>query len=209
MTDRIRRRKDGTVLFALESSPGFPALHMAHREMGERNVQHVPAEMLDATSLDGDLIVVVSRNSKAAANIARVLNCRLATVAPSGYRIECLEHRGGRALLVAGGDLFGMLAGLAEMFLWGECTSTGYLYRGGTRSEKPAFPLRYYWTWDHSTNWVLDDPGNQFFGCHNQYAKRPETFLEDYRRLVEHCIAMRFNGIVIWGFLRDSHGGER
>lgn len=209
MPERIRRRKDGSILFVLESTPGFPALQMAQQEMGERNVRHVPAEMLDATLLDGDLIVAVSRNSKAAANVARMLNRRFLAVPPNGYRIECLEHRGGRALVVFGGDLFGMLAGLAESFLWGECTRTGFLYRGGTRLEKPAFPLRYYWTWDHSTNWVLDEPGNQFSGCHNQYTKRPETFIEDYRRLVDNCVAMRFNGIVIWGFLRDSHGGER
>ena len=46
-------------------------------------------------------------------------------------------------------------------------------------------------------------------GCGNQYLKRPETYVEDYRRLVDNCIDMRFNGIVIWGFLRDAHGGEQ
>jgi len=24
---------------------------------------------------------------------------------------------------------------------------------------KPALPNSYFWTWDHSTNWMLDDPG--------------------------------------------------
>ena len=31
--------------------------------------------------------------------------------------------------------------------------------------KKPAFKLRYYWTWDFWTNWVLDAPG-----VHNYYA---------------------------------------
>ncbi len=48
---------------------------------------------------------------------------------------------------------------------------------------KPALPSSYFWTWDHSTNWMLDDPGMQFTGCYNKYLKAPETFLEDYRRL--------------------------
>ena len=46
-------------------------------------------------------------------------------------------------------------------------------------------------------------------GCANRYLKKPETYVEDYKRLINHCIDMRFNGIVIWGFLRDAHGGER
>jgi len=32
--------------------------------------------------------------------------------------------------------------------------------------------------------------------------------VEDYRRLIDHCIDMRFNAIIIWGFLRDAHGAE-
>lgn len=72
---------------------------------------------------------------------------------------------------------------------------------------KPALPNSYFWTWDHSTNWVLDDPGILNLGCQNRYLKRPETFVEDYRRLSDFAAGLGVNGIVIWGFLRDSHGG--
>ena len=72
---------------------------------------------------------------------------------------------------------------------------------------EPALPSSYFWTWDHSTNWVLDDPGAVNFGCANKYLKRPETFIEDYRRLTNLAAGLGVKGIVIWGFLRDSHGG--
>ena len=72
---------------------------------------------------------------------------------------------------------------------------------------KCALPNSYFWTWDHSTNWVLDDPGMLNFGCHNKYLKAPETFLEDYRRLTDFAAGLGVKGILIWGFLRDSHGG--
>ena len=71
----------------------------------------------------------------------------------------------------------------------------------------PALPSSYFWTWDHSTNWVLDDPGLLNFGCHNKYLKRPETYVEDYRRLTDFAAGLGVKGILIWGFLRDSHGG--
>jgi hypothetical protein len=70
-----------------------------------------------------------------------------------------------------------------------------------------ALPNSYFWTWDHSCNWCLDDPGLQTSGCYNPYLKRPGTYLEDYKRLADHAAALGVRGIVIWGFLRDSHGG--
>jgi len=71
----------------------------------------------------------------------------------------------------------------------------------------PALPNSYFWTWDHSTNWVLDDPGMLTFGCHNRYMKRPETYIEDYRRLTDLASGLGVRGIIIWGFIRDAHGG--
>lgn len=70
-----------------------------------------------------------------------------------------------------------------------------------------ALPNSYFWTWDHSCNWCLDDLGIQTSGCYNTYLKHPETFVEDYRRLTDHAASLGIRGIVIWGFLRDSHGG--
>ena len=75
------------------------------------------------------------------------------------------------------------------------------------RPPKAALPNSYFWTWDHSCNWVLDDPGLQNFGCYNKYFKQPETYVEDYRRLTDLAAGLGIKGIVIWGFLRDSHGG--
>ena len=72
---------------------------------------------------------------------------------------------------------------------------------------EPALPNSYFWTWDHSTNWVLDDPGGLNFGCDNRYLKHPETFVEDYRRVTDLAAALGIRGAVVWGFLRDSHGG--
>jgi hypothetical protein len=65
---------------------------------------------------------------------------------------------------------------------------------------KPALPNSYFWTWDHSTNWMLDDPGLVNLGCDNRYLKRPETFVEDYRRLTDLAVGLGVKGIVIWGF---------
>ena len=72
-----------------------------------------------------------------------------------------------------------------------------------SRPKKAALPNSYFWTWDHSTNWMLDDPGTLNWGCCNKYLKRPETFLEDYRRLTDFAAGLGVKGILIWGFIRD------
>jgi len=207
MTNTIKRGQDDKLQVYFESTSGFPALELARKKCGHATIRHAPAEAFNAKLLKEDAVLGFIQGSPAGQKIAKELALHPPKLPAGGYHIEVVQKQH-KILIVAGGDLFGLLAGLADMFLHSELTPRNLLYRGNTRTEKPAFPLRYYWTWDHSTNWVLDDPGNQFDGCTNLYLKKPETFLEDYRRLVDHCIEMRFNGIVIWGFLRAAHGGE-
>jgi hypothetical protein len=45
------------------------------------------------------------------------------------------------------------------------------------------------------------------WGCINAYVKAPEAYVADYRRLIDWASRNRFNGVIVWGFLRDSHGG--
>ncbi len=207
MTGIIARGNDGKLQCWFESTPGFPASDLARKQLGADHVREAPTEVLDRDWLIGDSIIAFRSTGPFAKRIATIVGCKVPALIAGAYRIECRKARHGTMLVIIGGDLFGMLAGMAEAFQWGEVTKAGFLYRGGTISEKPAFPMRYYWTLDNSTNWVLDDPGNQFQGCTLRYTKKPETFVEDYRRLVDHCIEMRFNGILVWGFLRDCHGG--
>lgn len=70
-----------------------------------------------------------------------------------------------------------------------------------------AFTQRIWWTWDHRTNWTGEPAGAQSFGCDNPYLRGAERFLADYRAAIDRAAAYGINGIVIWGFLRDSHGG--
>src|SRR5688572_4435911 len=52
---------------------------------------------------------------------------------------------------------------------------------------KPTVHTRMFWTWDHSTEWVLNRPGAQTFGASNPYNRTTETFVEDYTRLLKWC----------------------
>ncbi len=66
---------------------------------------------------------------------------------------------------------------------------------------------KFFWTWDHCTNWQLDTPGMQNAGASNFYTKDPDIFEKDYRRVIDWSSAHGINAIGIAGLLRDNHGG--
>lgn len=73
-------------------------------------------------------------------------------------------------------------------------------------AESPI-KTRVFWTWDHSTEWALQRLGAQTLGASNHYGRTPETFVEDYTKLLEWCGRHSVDAVVVWGLLRDTHGG--
>lgn len=54
---------------------------------------------------------------------------------------------------------------------------------------------RIFWTWDIRMRWT------------HGFCFWSESYLENYRRLIDVSAALGVEGIIIWGFLRDVHGG--
>lgn len=66
---------------------------------------------------------------------------------------------------------------------------------------------RFFWSWDHSTNWCVNTPGEQNTGVGNYYAKNSEMFELDYKRAIDWCSEHKMTSHGIVGMLRDRHGG--
>ena len=66
---------------------------------------------------------------------------------------------------------------------------------------------RMFWTWDHSTEWALNRPGAHTHGSCNEYGRSTEAFLQDYTALLRWCGRHKIDAVVVWGLLRDGHGG--
>lgn len=67
--------------------------------------------------------------------------------------------------------------------------------------------LRLFWTWDHCTRWTATKPGGHDWGASNEYSGTEEDFLREYSLLLRWCGEHGVDGVVIWGLLRDGHGG--
>ncbi|MGD9495201.1 MAG: hypothetical protein AB7Y46_02705 [Armatimonadota bacterium] len=81
------------------------------------------------------------------------------------------------------------------------------LCAAGALVAADGFEQRYLWTWDHRMDWSGRTPGGVVMGG-GSYTKSADEFLDDYRRLIDYVHEhTSFNAIIIWGFLRDAHGG--
>lgn len=117
-----------------------------------------------------------------------------------------LRVSGGRiasTITVQGGPVSGVVYGIGELV---ERIKNGE-WGAGTVTSAPRLAHRTMWTWDHSTNWDLEQVGQQEIGAMNPYSKPTDGFLQDYCRLVDFASNNRIPAITVYGLLRDSHGG--
>ena len=78
---------------------------------------------------------------------------------------------------------------------------------GKSSARQAAIKTRMFWTWDHSTEWALNRAGAQTEGAANDYKRSTDSFLADYTALLDWCSRHGVDAVVVWGLLRDSHGG--
>lgn len=101
-----------------------------------------------------------------------------------------------------------------RMFLKTTAAASTSMALTGSAQAAPAEskPIKVLlWCWDSRMTWD-DEPENiqlkmaaaeKLF----PYPKRPESYLTGFRRMVDYCADAGIWGVIIWGFLRDSHGG--
>ncbi|MBT3287310.1 MAG: hypothetical protein HN380_08180 [Victivallales bacterium] len=67
--------------------------------------------------------------------------------------------------------------------------------------------LRLLWTWDHCTQWTAARAGVHDWGASNEFSGYAGDFLREYSLLLRWCGEHGIDGVVVWGLLRDGHGG--
>lgn len=132
----------------------------------------------------------------------------VAELKEDAFLLRTGRTKGIAALLAAGGGLAGVIHAVNELGLHHLITNGDVIELPAiNKLQSPSLPYRLLWTWDHSTNWYLEQVGIQEVGALNYFSKPSGGFLEDYRRLVDFMSLNRISGVNIYGFLRDNHGG--
>jgi hypothetical protein len=125
-----------------------------------------------------------------------------------GFTITVDAPNGVPSITVSGGPFSGVIYGVEELIQRRTtATGTGFTVDRRKTIQTPGLPYRAFWTWDHTTNWDLDQIGHQEIGVTNSYAKPPDGFLADYKRMIDFMSQHRIAAVTIYGFFRDTHGG--
>jgi len=130
-----------------------------------------------------------------------------ASLPEGAYRIR-IEDGAAPVVTITGGPFSGVIYGAEEIIQrMASVDQRGVTLPVGQRDAEPGLPYRTFWNWDHSTNWDTEQVGVQEIGVFNPYGKPPSGFLNDFKRCVDFMSRNRIAALVIYGFLRDTHGG--
>jgi hypothetical protein len=96
----------------------------------------------------------------------------------------------------------------------------GYIRRAGANDAvwidpnlhvtmKPRLRYRFFWNWDNRTHWDLSVPAERYWPLMmgGFWGRDADGFLRDLEMCIDFMSEHKLNGLILWGFLRESHGG--
>jgi hypothetical protein len=112
-------------------------------------------------------------------------------------------------VILAGGGRDGALYAVTDLIHWRLDQDGGgnVLLAPVNTRQVPRLRYRWFWNWDHRMDWGGSGRVGTEMGGGGTYSKSPEAFLIDFKHCVDYMADHKFNGLIIWGFLRDTHGG--
>ena len=130
------------------------------------------------------------------------------TLTGQGYMMRTARHEGRDWVILAGGGPDGTRYAVADLINWRlERDGAGVRLPHVDTKQIPRFRYRWFWNWDHRMDWGGAGCIGSVMGGGGTFSKEPEAFLADFKRCVDYTADHKFNGLIIWGFLRDTHGG--
>ena len=135
---------------------------------------------------------------------------------PEGYLIRTGRAGGRSVVVVAGGDRTGAIYAASDL-------KNFYLQRAGSTvrvdsldyTEVPRMKYRWFWNWDNRSNWDMIDHDAVYGPVKDlpetesvrPWLKRSDAYLKNMMLVIDYMSEHKLNGLIIWGFLRDGHGG--
>jgi len=147
------------------------------------------------------------------AQLSQVLGLNLdpSDLTEQGYVARRLEHEGRQWLILAGGGRDGVIHAVADLMNLHLNAADGDVWVGALNTRQvPCLKYRWFWNWDNRMEWggggsVVLVPASVEGGSVS--TKSTAAFLTDCKRCIDYMADHKFNGLILWGLLRDSHGG--
>ena len=138
-------------------------------------------------------------------------DARLSTLGEQGYLVKVGTHAGRRVLAIAGQGLDGVNNAVSEVVTWRlRLTGRDASVPGDLdEADKPALKYRLLWNWDSRTNWrsTVEQMHAVHYQRYNLIEEGEVAFLAHFKRAIDYFSDHKLNGLIVWGFIRDDHGG--
>ena len=123
-----------------------------------------------------------------------------------GYVAKRLSHQGNDCVVLAGGGRDGAIYAVVDLIHWNlETNGNSAWIKALDTRQIPRLRYRWLWAWDSRLDWGA--PGKASTAVGGPYLKPADSFLDDGKRCIDFMADHKFNGLILWGFLRDAHGG--
>ncbi len=134
-----------------------------------------------------------------------------AELTDQGYVAKRVRHEGRDWLVLAGGGREGAIYAVTDLINWRlQCSGKNAWLDALDTRQVPRFRYRWFWNWDNRMNWGGSGERVTVMARGDEVSKptkNREAFLVDGKRCVDFMADHKFNALILWGFLRDSHGG--
>ena len=194
----------------------------AGRRLADRLLKLTGAQVEVETSAEPPasppaLIAIGTAQTNSLANAVLNADERVGGLGEEGYILKCGRWQDRPILAASGNSLAGVNNAVSELVSWKLKLREGGASVSGELSEtdKPALPYRLIWKWDGQCNWAttmkemieISYEKENSFGATTVVPYTPEGFRTHFTRAIDYFSDHKLNGLIVWGFLRDEHGG--
>lgn len=141
---------------------------------------------------------------------------RIEGLGEEGYLLKSTSWQERAVLVASGKTLTGVNHAVSELVSWKlKLSEHGAAVASDlNETDQPALSYRMVWTWDGHCNWAPTVEETMALYVNENPAVgsmavpyTPEGFRTHFTHAIDYFSDHKLNGLIVWGFLRDEHGG--
>ena len=192
----------------------------AGRRLADRLFQYTGARIevhtgeLPPTDPSSLIAIGTPQSNQVVSDVAGT-DARIEGLGEEGYLLQSVSWKGRAVVIASGKTLTGVNHAVSELVSWKLKLSEQSAAVGDLiETDQPSLRYRIVWTWDGHCNWAPTVEATMALYVNENPAVgsmavpyTPEGFRTHFTQAIDYLSDHKLNGLIVWGFLRDDHGG--